>query len=161
MLLPYQNKVLDRDAAAAAAQAWREQGETVVFTNGCFDILHVGHVQTLSRARAEGTRLLVGVNSDESVRRLKGPTRPLNNELDRAVLLAALACVDAVTIFPEDTPVELLAALRPDVHVKGGDYREEDLPEAATIKQHGGRIVIIDLVPGRSTTAILEQSRQP
>jgi rfaE bifunctional protein nucleotidyltransferase chain/domain len=132
-----------------------------VFTNGCFDLLHVGHVKTLQRARAEGDRLIVGVNSDDSVRRLKGPSRPLNNEMDRACLLAALKCVDAVTIFPEDTPVEVLSELRPDVHVKGGDYREEDLPEATVVKQHGGRIVLIDLVPNRSTTALIEKSRTP
>lgn len=159
--LPYQDKVLSRTEAAAQVQRWRDAGEGVVFTNGCFDILHVGHVQTLSRARAEGQRLVVGVNSDASVRRLKGPTRPINGELDRAVMLAALACVDAVTVFEEDTPVETLEAIRPDVHVKGGDYRLEDLPEAATVQRYGGRIVIIDLVPGRSTSAVIEKSKAP
>jgi rfaE bifunctional protein nucleotidyltransferase chain/domain len=158
-MLPYQHKVLDRDSAAAQVRQWREHGQTVVFTNGCFDILHVGHVQTLQRARAEGQKLIVGVNSDASVQRLKGPTRPVNNQLDRAALLAALECVDAVTIFPEDTPVELLEVLRPDVHVKGGDYKVEDLPEAKVVQKHGGRIVLIDLVPGRSTTAIIERSQ--
>jgi rfaE bifunctional protein nucleotidyltransferase chain/domain len=160
-MLPYQENVLTRPQAVAQIQAWRAQGLSVVFTNGCFDLLHVGHVKTLQRARAEGDRLIVGVNSDDSVRRLKGPSRPLNNEMDRACLLAALKCVDAVTIFPEDTPVEVLSELRPDVHVKGGDYREEDLPEATVVKQHGGRIVLIDLVPNRSTTALIEKSRTP
>lgn len=158
MHLPYQEKVLERDAAAQQIQQWRKSGQTVVFTNGCFDILHVGHVKTLSRARAEGDRLIVGVNSDASVSRLKGPNRPINPEIDRAVMLAALECVDAVTIFPEDTPVEVLEVLKPDVHVKGGDYREEDLPEAATVRRNGGRIVLIDLVPDRSTSAIIAKS---
>lgn len=159
MALPYQHKVLDRQQAARQVRQWREQGQTVVFTNGCFDILHVGHVQTLQRARAEGHRLIVGVNSDASVQRLKGPSRPINNELDRACLLAALECVDAVTIFAEDTPVEVLEVVRPDVHVKGGDYRVEDLPEAKVVQKHGGRIVLIDLVPDRSTTRIIERSK--
>lgn len=159
MTLPYQNKVLDREQAARQVDEWRRSGLQVVFTNGCFDILHVGHIKTLSRARAEGDRLIVGVNSDASVSRLKGPTRPINGELDRAVLLAALECVDAVTIFAEDTPVEVLEVIKPDVHVKGGDYREQDLPEAAVVRRHGGRIVLIDLVADRSTTAIIEKSR--
>lgn len=156
--LPYTENVLSRDAVVALAQDWKQAGERVVFTNGCFDILHVGHVQTLSRARAEGDRLVVGVNSDASVKRLKGPTRPINMEADRAVMLAALKCVDAVTIFSEDTPVELLEVLRPDVHVKGGDYRAEDLPETAVVERHGGKVVLIDLVPGRSTTAVIAKS---
>ena len=156
--LPYAENVLSRDAVVALAQDWKHAGERVVFTNGCFDILHVGHVQTLSRARAEGDRLVVGVNSDASVKRLKGPTRPINMEADRAAMLAALKCVDAVTIFSEDTPVELLEVLRPDVHVKGGDYRAEDLPETAVVERHGGKVVLIDLVPGRSTTAVIAKS---
>ncbi len=159
MSLPYEERVLPLEQAAESVRQWREAGETVVFTNGCFDLLHVGHVQTLSRARAEGHRLVVGVNSDASVARLKGPQRPINSELDRAALLAALRCVDAVVIFHEDTPVETLAVLKPDVHVKGGDYRLEDLPEASVVQEYGGRIVLIDLVPGRSTTAMIERSR--
>lgn len=159
MSLPYEERVLPLEQAAESVRQWREAGETVVFTNGCFDLLHVGHVQTLSRARAEGHRLVVGVNSDASVARLKGPQRPINSELDRAALLAALRCVDAVVIFHADTPVETLAVLKPDVHVKGGDYRLEDLPEASVVQEYGGRIVLIDLVPGRSTTAMIERSR--
>ena len=138
---------------------WKEAGEAVVFTNGCFDILHVGHLQTLTRARAQGSKLVVGVNSDTSVRALKGPTRPVNTEQDRAHLLAGLRCVDAVTVFSEDTPIALLEKLRPHVHVKGGDYKVEDLPEAKVVQKHGGKIVIIDLVPGRSTTATIEKTQ--
>lgn len=152
-------RVLSAEQAEAQCRAWRASGESVVFTNGCFDILHVGHLQTLTRAKAEGTKLIVGINSDESVKRLKGPSRPIHVEEDRALLLSGLRCVDAVVVFSEDTPVSLLERLRPQVHVKGGDYREEDLPEATVVKQHGGRIVIIDLVPGRSTSAAIEKSR--
>lgn len=130
-----------------------------MFTNGCFDILHLGHLQTLSRAASEGSKLVVGVNSDSSVQRLKGPSRPINPERDRALLLAGLRCVDAVTIFEEDTPLPLLSVLRPAVHVKGGDYRIEDLPEAEIVRKNGGRVVIIDLLPGRSTTSTIERSR--
>ncbi|MCA9775405.1 MAG: D-glycero-beta-D-manno-heptose 1-phosphate adenylyltransferase [Candidatus Eremiobacteraeota bacterium] len=150
---------MTRDEISSQAQRWREAGETVVFTNGCFDILHVGHIQTLTRAASEGTKLVVGVNSDSSVQRLKGPTRPVNPEQDRAGLLAALRCVDAVVIFEEDTPVELLEVLRPHVHVKGGDYKVEDLPEKDAVEKHGGRIVIIDLVPGRSTTNLIQKTQ--
>lgn len=159
MSLPNQERILELSEAARQVELWRRAGQTVVFTNGCFDLLHVGHVQTLSRARAEGDRLVVGVNSDASVSRLKGPRRPVNPELDRAALLASLRCVDAVVIFGEDTPVETLRVLRPDVHVKGGDYRLEDLPEAGVVQEYGGRVVLIDLVPGRSTTSMLERSR--
>lgn len=159
MRLPYQDRVVELSEAARLIRDWRQAGQTVVFTNGCFDLLHVGHVQTLSRARAEGDRLVVGVNSDESVRRLKGARRPVNPEADRAALLAALRCVDAVVIFAEDTPVETLEVLRPDIHVKGGDYKVEELPEAETVRAYGGRIVLIDLVPGRSTTSMIERSR--
>jgi len=152
-------RVLSRDEIAARIAQWRETGETIVFTNGCFDILHVGHLKTLTRASSEGTRLIVGVNSDDSVRRLKGPTRPINDEVDRAELLAGFRCVDAVVIFGEETPVELLEVVRPHVHVKGGDYRVEDLPEREVVEKHGGRIVIIDLVPGRSTTNLIQKTR--
>lgn len=152
-------RVYTWEAMQEQVALWKSAGETVVFTNGCFDILHVGHLQTLTRARAEGSRLVVGLNSDSSVRALKGPQRPIHGEDDRALMLAALRCVDAVVLFSQQTPVELLDCLKPDVHVKGGDYRVEDLPEAATVQRHGGRIVIIDLVPGRSTTAAIDKAR--
>ncbi len=134
----------------------RATGLKVAFTNGCFDLLHVGHLHTLERARSEADLLVVGVNSDHSVTRLKGPKRPLVHQDDRAELLAGLACVDYVTIFEQDTPVELLEQLRPDVHVKGGDYRPEDLPETPVVERHGGRVVIAPILPGRSTTRLEE-----
>jgi rfaE bifunctional protein nucleotidyltransferase chain/domain len=121
----------------------RSAGKVVVFTNGCFDLLHVGHIRCLQQARAKGDLLVVGVNTDASVRKLKGPDRPINPESDRAERLAALQCVDYVTLFPEDTPIELITAIRPDIHVKGGDYAPEDLPEAEAVRAVGGQVEII------------------
>jgi D-beta-D-heptose 7-phosphate kinase/D-beta-D-heptose 1-phosphate adenosyltransferase len=129
----------------------------VVFTNGCFDLLHVGHLRYLQEARGLGDVLVVGVNTDAGVRRLKGPARPLVPEKERAELLGGLACVDYVTLFDEPLPNEAIAALRPHVHVKGGDYRADDLPEAAVVRSYGGEVAIMALVPGRSTTDLLQR----
>jgi len=140
------------------AVRWRtEQTGAVVFTNGVFDILHPGHIDILLAARAEGDRLVVGVNSDASVRRLKGPSRPVRSESDRAYVLAALECVDCVVIFDEDTPRELIVALRPDVVVKGGDYTAGTVAGAQEVKGWNGRVVIVPLTPGHSTTSIIEK----
>ena len=133
----------------------------VVFTNGVFDLLHRGHVEYLCAARALGDALVVGVNTDASTRRLgKGADRPINGEDDRALVVAGLACVDAVTLFDEDTPRELIAALLPDVLVKGGDYTVETVAGAREVMEAGGRVEIIPLTPGRSTTSILERARR-
>lgn len=134
--------------------AHRARGEHIVSTNGVFDLLHVGHVRYLQAARALGDLLVVGINSDSGTRRLKGPSRPLVSQEERAELLAAFACVDYVTIFEEETPVALLDILRPDIHVKGGDYRTEDLPETPVVERHGGRVVILPFVAGHSTTEL-------
>ena len=150
---------MDRSELARIVTEAKSAGKTVVFTNGCFDILHVGHVRYLQQARALGDMLVVGVNTDECVRRLKGPDRPINNEADRAEVLAALACVDYITLFSEDTPVELIRAIKPDVDVKGGDYVIEDMPEAEVMRAIGGRVEIIPFAAtdseGLSTTATL------
>ncbi len=137
----------------------RAPGQRVVFTNGVFDILHRGHVEYLYAARALGDILVVGLNSDSSVRRLKGPRRPLNPEYDRALVLAGLGCVDAVTLFDEDTPHQLIAALLPDVLVKGGDYRPEEVVGRPEVEAAGGRLVLIPFVEGRSTTGLVERIR--
>ena len=151
-----QAKVISRDEAAAAAARARAEGRRVVFTNGCFDILHVGHARYLAAAHDCGDLLYVGVNSDESVRMLgKGPGRPLVPEAERAEMLAHLSSVDGVIVFNEPTPIALIEAIRPDVHVKGGDYRAEDLPEAEVVTRYGGRVEIMGLVEGRSTTNIV------
>ena len=131
--------------------------KTIVTTNGCFDILHAGHVRYLAQAKALGDTLILCLNSDASVKRLKGESRPLNCEADRAEVVAGLGAVDYVVIFEEDTPVEVLADLKPDIHVKGGDYTEDSLPETAIIKKNGGNVQFIPLVEGRSTTNIIEK----
>ena len=146
-------KVLDRQELGRFLDAAR--GRTIVFTNGCFDILHVGHARYLEQARALGDILVVGVNSDRSVREIKGESRPLVPEQERAELVAHLDSVDFVTIFDESRPDALIEVVQPSIHVKGGDYREEDLPEADVVRRHGGRVVILPLVEGRSTTNII------
>lgn len=148
-----------RDNLSAFAAALRAHGQRIVFTNGCFDILHVGHVRYLGAARALGDCLVVGLNSDTSVRRLKGPERPVNEEADRAEVLDALRAVDYVTIFDEPTAAELIEIIRPDVYVKGGDYTIATLPEAKIVRGYGGRVEFIDLVPERSTTRVIEKLR--
>jgi D-beta-D-heptose 7-phosphate kinase/D-beta-D-heptose 1-phosphate adenosyltransferase len=137
----------------------RESGGTVVATGGCFDLLHAGHVELLRQAKALGDCLVVCLNSDESVRDLKGPGRPVVGEQDRARVLAALDCVDAVLTFPERTPAELIERLRPDLWVKGGDYSPADLPETEAVRRHGGEVVILPYLAGRSTSKLVERVR--
>jgi D-beta-D-heptose 7-phosphate kinase/D-beta-D-heptose 1-phosphate adenosyltransferase len=130
-----------------------------VFTNGVFDLIHTGHVDILSAARARGDALVVGINSDASVRRLKGPDRPVRSEAERAYVLAALEAVDCVVIFSEDTPLELVKTLRPDVIAKGGDYSIDTIVGAREVTEWGGEVVVIPLTPGHSTTSIIEKLR--
>ena len=146
-------------AAQRLIEDVRARGGTAVATGGCFDLLHAGHVQTLRRARALGDCLVVCLNSDASVRRLKGLDRPLVCEADRASVIEALACVDAVVVFEEDTPQATLERLRPDVWAKGGDYAEADLPEAATLRRWGGRVELLPFMAGRSTSQLIEEAR--
>ncbi len=153
-------KVISRGAAARWVKKIQAQGRTVAFTNGCFDLLHPGHVAYLEQARSLGDALVVGVNTDDSVRRLfKGPGRPVTPEADRARVLAALACVDRVVLFPEDTPLELLTALQPDVLVKGGDYQVSEIVGREVVEARGGRVLALPFVPGYSTTELLERIR--
>jgi rfaE bifunctional protein nucleotidyltransferase chain/domain len=151
------DKILVRKAAAEQVRRWKEAGLRIVFTNGCFDLLHVGHARYLQQAREQGDLLVVGVNTDTSVRRLKGPQRPLVPEGERAELLAALEYVDHVTLFDEDTPEVLIAEVRPHVHVKGGDYRTDDLPEAPLVRRLGGEVVILPFTEGRSTSSLVQE----
>jgi D-beta-D-heptose 7-phosphate kinase / D-beta-D-heptose 1-phosphate adenosyltransferase len=144
---------------AAQASMHRQRGRRVVFTNGCFDILHRGHVAYLNRAKALGDVLVVGVNSDRSVRRLKGPDRPLNRLDDRMEVLGALSCIDHLVAFDADTPAELIEAARPQVFVKGGDYSPEDLPEAPLVERLGGKVVLLPYLEDHSTTAVIERIR--
>jgi len=158
-LVSSQLKVVSAPRAATLRAQWEREGLTVGFTNGCFDILHVGHIQILEFARSQCDRLIVAVNDDASVRRLKGPTRPINHEADRAQILGAFGFVDAVTVFSEDTPYELIEALQPDVLVKGSDYAIEQVVGHDIVQRRGGRVVTFDLVPGRSTSNIIARTQ--
>lgn len=144
------------------AAAWRQRVPApLVFTNGVFDLLHPGHIDVIARARDQGNALIIGLNSDDSVRRLKGPERPVRSEAERAYVLAALADVDAVVTFAEDTPLELIRHLRPDVLVKGGDYQPSTIVGRDDVESWGGRVMIVPLRPGQSTTSIIEKLRAP
>lgn len=151
------NSLLDLRELRAQLDELRGQGKKIVVTNGCFDILHSGHVAFLQHARSLGDVLVVGVNSDRSVRRLKGETRPINNQADRVAVLSALKAVDYVVVFGEDTAERLVSELRPDVYVKGGDYTLDRLPEARIVQSYGGEVVIVPLIEGKSTTAIVRK----
>ena len=145
--------------ALALVSRLREAGKTVVFTNGVFDLLHPGHLRYLQHARTLGDALIVGVNSDRSVRAIKDPDRPINPEQERAEVLAALACVDGVVIFDEDTPYDVIAALQPDVLVKGADWAEDAIVGRDIVEARGGKVVRVAIEPGYSTTAILRKIR--
>ncbi len=152
-------KILGREDLVARAATWRMAGKRIVFTNGCYDLLHAGHLSLLSQAAKLGDILVLAINSDASVRRLKGPERPLVPQEDRAAVLAALGFVDAVTIFDEDTPLEVLQSVRPHVLVKGGDYKLEDVVGRELMEATGGRVVLVPLTPEKSTTALVERIR--
>jgi len=140
--------------------AWRRNGKRIVFTNGCFDLLHPGHVHYLEAAKSLGDVLIVGINDDASVRRLKGPARPVNDLNHRACMLAALKSVDMVVPFPEDTPLNLIMALMPDVLVKGGDYTPDDIVGAREVRENGGEVVVIPFLHGHSSTDMIARIRQ-
>ena len=149
-----------RSEAAGLARSLQAQGRTVVFTNGVFDILHPGHLRYLQQARALGDALIIGLNADASVRRNKGPERPVNPEAERAELLEALECVDAVVVFDEDTPAEIIQAVQPDILVKGADWAENAIVGRDTVEARGGRVVRIPVEQGYSTTAIIDRIRR-
>jgi D-beta-D-heptose 7-phosphate kinase/D-beta-D-heptose 1-phosphate adenosyltransferase len=152
-----QEKVKDLPAIDDCVAAWRGEGLTVGFTNGCFDLLHPGHVQLLCEARSHCDRLIVGLNSDSSVKRLKGPTRPVQPETARSIVLAGLAFVDAVVLFAEETPIELIRRIRPDILVKGADYRIDQVVGHEIVASYGGRVVLVNLIPDSSTTRIIDR----
>lgn len=152
-----EKKIITLPEALLTVAQWRVTSKTIAFTNGCFDILHRGHIFSLSQAAKEADYLIVGVNSDKSTKKLKGEGRPVNNEQSRALLLAALLMVDAVVIFEEDTPLELIKALQPDVLVKGGDYTIEQIVGSKEVMANGGKVVINPIVEGYSTTGLIEK----
>lgn len=156
-------RIVSQGKLKGLVRRFRNEGKEIVFTNGCFDILHVGHVRYLQAAKALGDILIVGVNSDSSARRLKGPGRPIVPEDERAEIMASLECVDYVIIFSESTAERLVTIIKPDLYVKGGDYGEEggkDLPEATVVASYGGRICLVPSVPDHSTTDIIERIRK-
>lgn len=152
-------KVSSWDNIIADVESLRQSGKKIVFTNGVFDLLHVGHVRYLQEARALGDALVIGVNADASVRRLKGPTRPVQVETDRAEILAALQCVDLTVIFTDDTPATLIEKVRPDILVKGGDWKIEDIVGAPFVQSYGGKVMSLQFIDGRSTTKIIEKAQ--
>lgn len=152
-----ESRVLSISDAESKVKDWKEQGKTIAFTNGCFDLLHRGHIYSLSQAAKEADYLIVGLNSDHSTKKLKGEGRPVNDEQSRALLLASLVMVDGVVIFNEDTPLELIKKLMPDVLVKGGDYTVEQIAGAREVIAAGGRVVINPIIKGYSTTALVEK----
>lgn len=152
--------LIEKNEIARLCERLKGEGKRVVFTNGCFDILHAGHVRYLAAAKAQGDVLVLGLNSDESVRGLKGEGRPINSESDRAEVVGALKAVDYVVIFGERTAEDLIALVKPDVYAKGGDYTLDTLPEAKIVAENGGKTVFIDLVEGRSTTKTIEKIKE-
>jgi rfaE bifunctional protein nucleotidyltransferase chain/domain len=153
-------KIMLRESALAIIKLWQFKNEKIVFTNGCFDILHRGHLEYLLQAAALGHRLIVGLNSDESVSRLKGPTRPVNNIDDRAFALASLRCTDLIVPFGEDTPLELIEFLQPNILVKGGDYTIESIVGAKETLERGGRVEVLSFKEGYSTTSLIDKMKK-
>jgi len=154
-----EDKAKTWEAAAKSVISWQQQVQKVVFTNGCFDILHYGHIHYLAAARNLGDKLVVGLNSEASVKRLKGEHRPINDQLTRTYLLASLQCVDAVVIFEQDTPLQLIQLLTPDILVKGGDWKVEDIVGSDWVLEHGGTVQSLPYIKGYSTTNIEEKIR--
>ncbi len=152
-----ENKIMSMENAKIQIKKWQNNDEKVVFTNGCFDILHAGHIKYLFKAKSLGDHLVIGLNTDSSVRILKGKNRPLQNELDRALILAALEAVDLVVLFDEDTPLEIITFLKPDILVKGNDYTIDNIVGAKEIVQWGGKVETIEFVNGKSTSLIIEK----
>lgn len=153
----HQKIIRNRESITDTLSQWRFKEEKIVFTNGCFDILHRGHAEYLAQAAALGTKLIIGLNTDSSVKRLKGESRPVNNEEARAIILASLMFTDRIIFFEEDTPLELIRFIQPDILVKGSDYKPEDIVGYDVVKAKGGQIVTIDLTQGYSTTSILNK----
>ncbi|MBC7741118.1 MAG: D-glycero-beta-D-manno-heptose 1-phosphate adenylyltransferase [Bdellovibrionaceae bacterium] len=153
------NGVLNQNNLQSVISEYRKQNKKIVFTNGCFDLLHIGHVRYLQQARAEADVLIVGVNTDASVQKLKGPTRPIQNENDRAEILASLKAVDHTILFSEDTPLNLIKSIKPDFLVKGGDWKIEQIVGSDFVLSYGGHVKSLQFIEGRSTTSIIEKSK--
>ena len=153
--MPKNDKIITREQVSQIVSRLKREGRKVAFTNGCFDLLHIGHLELLEHARKLGDILIVGLNSDDSVRRLKGPQRPINTQLDRARILAALEVVDYVVIFNEDTPLDLIQTIKPDFLIKGGDYRPDAIVGSEFVESYGGKVIVFPLVRGKSTSDLI------
>ena len=156
---PDGSMIVDLEGAKRAAAAWQAQGLKVVFTNGCFDLIHPGHISILGFAKSQGDKLIVALNTDASVQRLKGPTRPVQDEASRTTVMAALRDVDLVVLFDEDTPLEAITEIGPDILVKGADYKPEDVVGGDVVRARGGEVVLAPLIPGQSTTAAIARAK--
>ena len=150
-------KIYSLEKLISTSKLWKKEGEKIVFTNGCFDLVHSAHIRVLAKTADLGTKLIVGVNSDESIKKIKGENRPIIKENSRAILLASLSFVDAVVLFSEETPYNLISQLLPDILAKGGDYQESDIAGSNLVKENGGEVVIIPFIDGFSSTNIIEQ----
>jgi len=155
------NSSPDRLQAIAQTETWKAEGKKIVFSNGCFDLLHPGHIDYLSKAAAYGDILIIGLNDDDSIRRLKGDNRPINPLKDRAAMLAALRAVDLVIPFSEDTPLNLITAIMPDTLIKGGDYHPDDIVGANEVRQHGGDVLVIPFLEGYSSSSLINRIQRP
>ena len=153
------NKIVNWEQARQLCEEWRQKEELIVFTNGCFDLLHKGHIQYLEQAAQLGDHLIIGLNSDDSTMRLKGPNRPINAQDSRAFVMAAMGFVDAIVVFDEDTPAELIRLLTPDILVKGGDYNPDEIVGAGHVRGNGGKVVVLQYLEGFSTSAIEKKIR--
>jgi D-glycero-beta-D-manno-heptose 1-phosphate adenylyltransferase len=157
LLLTLKNKLMNLSSLPPIVKDRQGKGDKAVFTNGCFDLIHIGHLRYLEKARQLGDFLIIGLNSDTSVYNLKGEGRPFISELERAELLSGLVFVDYIIIFSDDTPCKLIEHLKPDIHVKGGDYKKEDLPEGPLVESYGGKVVVVEQIPGKSSTFLAEE----
>lgn len=155
------SKIFDLEAIKKQVYIWKFFGKKIVFTNGCFDIIHLGHIDYLSNARALGNALIIGLNTDYSVKRIKGSSRPITDEHSRAMILASMQFVDAVVLFDDDTPYELIREIKPDILVKGNDYKNLDIVGADIVRQNGGTVTTLDYLEGYSTSNIIERIRIP
>lgn len=155
-----QNKIVESETFLDIVKDWQKKGNVIVFTNGCFDILHPGHIDLLEKAREQGDKLVIGLNTDNSVSRIKGDLRPINDEKFRSTMIAALECVDLVTLFDEDTPMNLIMNTRPEVLVKGSDYNVEEIVGSRYVLDYGGQVKAISLLPGFSTTKLIEKIKE-
>jgi len=154
-----EEKIFDYSSVVTAITRWRIKNKNIVFTNGCFDLIHLGHIKYLMQAANQGDQLIVGINSDDSVCRLKGEHRPINDEISRMHVIASLFCVSGIVLFKEDTPLELIRIIKPDILVKGGDYQPDEVVGADVVKSNGGEVKILDFIPGYSSTSIEQKIR--